>query len=154
MIQILKFTTHQRITGKESESESRFPEYSSEENQQGNNGETSEKQQESQEGNGREGNGKEGKEGDESLSSIQDSFSIEQKESFKKFNDWIKANAPRVSTMKEPFTIQQYLSIIKKGYDANRIQQLLADMHNWTDLHKKRVSAYLTLINWERREKT
>lgn len=87
-----------------------------------------------------------------SAAPIPDNFSIEQKESFKKFQTWIKENANRVAAMKEPFTIQQYLSLAEKGYDSVKIRELLADMHNWADLHKKRVSAYLTLINWQRRE--
>jgi hypothetical protein len=89
----------------------------------------------------------------QATTSIHEVFSVEQKESFKKFNDWIKKNTPRVASMKEPFTIPQYLSLVEKGYDGEKMKELLADMHNWSDLHKKRVSAYLTLINWQRREK-
>lgn len=90
--------------------------------------------------------------GDKSPIHPKELFSVEQKESFKKFNEWIKKNTPRVAAMKEPFTIQQYISLVEKGYNSDKIRELLADMHNWADLHKKRVSAYLTLINWQRRE--
>lgn len=79
-------------------------------------------------------------------------FSDEEKNLFKNFEEWIRINAPRVASMKEPFTIAQYVSLKKKNYDYSEIKQLLADMHNWADLHKKRVSAYLTLIKWKRRE--
>ena len=88
----------------------------------------------------------------EATASIPDVFTTQQKDSFLKFQNWIKDNATRVGKMKEPFTIQQYFSLIEKGYDSNKIRELLADMHNWTDLLKKRQSAYLTLINWQRRE--
>jgi hypothetical protein len=79
-------------------------------------------------------------------------FSEDQRSSFLKFTNWIKENAPRVAKMKEPFTIRQYLSVTGKGYKTVEIQQLLCDMHNWADLLKKRESAYLTFINWKRRE--
>lgn len=80
------------------------------------------------------------------------SYSDEEKILFKNFQDWIKKFAPRVGKMKEPFTIDQYLSLKNKEYKVERIRELLTDMHNWADLHKKRVSAYLTLLNWKRRE--
>jgi hypothetical protein len=80
------------------------------------------------------------------------SFSIEQKESFIKFQTWIKENTPRVGEMKEPFTIDQYFKLIKNGYNSENIRKLLAAMHNWKPLLTKNLSAYLTLIRWN--EKT
>jgi hypothetical protein len=153
VIQVINFTTHQRITGKESESESKFPPYSPEGKQQGNNGEANENQLGEQEGKGKEGKGK-GMDGEISPSSISQDleFTEDQRTSFLKFTNWIKENAPRVAKMKEPFTIRQYLSVTGKGYKTVEIQQLLCDMHNWADLLKKRESAYLTFINWKRRE--
>lgn len=148
VIQITKFTDHQRITGKESETQSRFPEYKEEENQSGNNGETMGKHLGEQEGKGKEGKGKEGKEETASPESPPQSFSIEQKESFKKFEQWILENAPRVAKMKEPFTIAQYLGLPKKGFSPDDIRKTLAAMHNWTPLLTKNISAYLTLIKW------
>ncbi len=71
---------------------------------------------------------------------------------FKNFQTWIDINAPRVGQMTEPFTFIQYMTLKEKGYDSFKIRELLTDMHNWKDLHKKRVSAYLTLLNWKRRE--
>lgn len=79
-------------------------------------------------------------------------YSDQENESFKQFQLWINLNAPRVASMQEPFTIAQYVSLIEKKYNGQRIKELLTDMHNWADLHKKRVSAYLTLLNWKRRE--
>lgn len=66
-IEIPAFTRHQRITGKEAETPSRFPELHSiaddgcTGDQSGNNGETTGKHPVSLEGKGREGSGKEGK---------------------------------------------------------------------------------------------
>lgn len=151
VIQITNFTTHQRITGKESETDSVFPEYTEEEKQRGNNGETLEKQLGAQEGKGRE---KERKGKDEAASpeSPPKSFSIEQKESFEKFEQWILTNAPRVAKMKEPFTISQYLSLPKKGFSPEDIRKTLAAMHNWTPLLTKNISAYLTLVKWNSKQ--
>lgn len=58
VIKVLNFTIHQRITGKESESESKFPDYVEVKKQLGSNGETSGKHLGEQEGNRKEGNGK------------------------------------------------------------------------------------------------
>jgi hypothetical protein len=151
VIQITNFTTHQRITGKESETDSVFPAYSEEGKLLGNNGETFEKQL-GLLGKEKEGN-KEWKGKDESASPQPDPiFSIEQKESFIKFQTWIKENTPRVGEMKEPFTIDQYFKLIKNGYNSENIRKLLAAMHNWKPLLTKNLSAYLTLIKWN--EKT
>lgn len=79
-------------------------------------------------------------------------FTDDERESFRNFQEWIEKFAPRVGKMKEPFTINQYLALKEKGWSTVKIRELLADMHNWADLHKKRVSAYLTLLNWKRRE--
>jgi hypothetical protein len=61
VIQIINFTTHQRITGKESETDSRFPAITEGEKQQGNNGETMGVYPGAQEGKGKEGKGRERK---------------------------------------------------------------------------------------------
>lgn len=79
-------------------------------------------------------------------------YSVEQKESFKKFEQWILDNTPRVAKMKEPFTIAQYLSLAKKGFTFDRIRTTLADMHNWTPLLTKNQSAYLTLTKWTKKD--
>lgn len=152
VIQITNFTTHQRITGKESETDSRFPEVPEGEKQWGNNGETTEKQLGAQEGKGKEGKGKEGKGVAASPQPDLTVYSDDKKASFMTFQQWILTNAPRVAQMKEPFTIAQYLSLSKKGYDGAKIRALLADMHNWEPLLKKNVSAYLTLTKWKRNE--
>lgn len=73
-------------------------------------------------------------------------------ESFTKFQNWILDNAPRVAKMKEPFTISQYLSLVKKGFTPEKIRTTLADMHNWTPLLTKNQSAYLTLTKWTKKD--
>lgn len=78
-------------------------------------------------------------------------YTPDQENSFKKFQEWIGANAPQVARMVEPFTIDQYLSVAVK-YKSQDIRALLAQMHNWKDLCKKNRSAYYTLMNWKRRE--
>ena len=78
-------------------------------------------------------------------------YSKEQIESFKRFQDWIKENAPRVAKMKEPFTIKQYFSLDKEGYNGESIKNLLMNMHNYKPLDKN-ISAYRTLTNWHKRE--
>lgn len=59
--------------------------------------------------------------------------------------------APRVEQMKEPFTIEQYISI-KTQYQSDSIRELLLQMHNWEPLLRKNRSAYLTILNWKRRD--
>lgn len=79
-------------------------------------------------------------------------FSDQEKESFVKFQNWILNNAPRVAQMDEPFTIEQYLSPRIRQHNADELKLLLEQMHNWKDLLKKNVSAYKTLLTWQRRE--
>ncbi len=151
VIQITNFTTHQRITGKESETDSRFPEFTGEEKQQGNNGETIGEHPGRQEGKGREGKGKEG-EAASPEPTPEGIYPKEVLESFKKFQTWISENAPNVAKMKEPFTIDQYVKLTKKGIDPAEIRRLLASMHNYKPLLTKNLSAYLTLIKWNEKQ--
>lgn len=69
---------------------------------------------------------------------------------FKRFQDWVKKNAERVSKMKEPFTISQYIEV-KSKYKNEDVKQLLKEMHNYTPLLSKNQSAYLTLLSWLKR---
>jgi uncharacterized protein YdaU (DUF1376 family) len=71
---------------------------------------------------------------------------------FLKFNDWLKNNAPSVLKMKEPITEEQLQKL--KLYDKKVIGDILIAMHNKKDLTKKYTSAYLTLINWVKRNNT
>lgn len=84
-----------------------------------------------------------------------------EKDSFKRFQDWIKEHAPRVALMKKPFTITEYLKIKKtllsdrfpQGADAGKkfMCELLTSMENWEPLYKNR-SAYLTFTKWAKRD--
>jgi len=72
-------------------------------------------------------------------------------ELFKKFNDWLSKNAPRVQQMKQPLTIDEY-SKLRAKLSKGTLSKLLIAMQNRADLLKKYVSAYLTILNWSTRE--
>lgn len=68
---------------------------------------------------------------------------------FLKFNDWLKENAPNVLKLKEPISEAQYLKL--KEFDRTIIKETLISMHNFKNLTKNYVSAYITLTNWIKR---
>jgi hypothetical protein len=73
-------------------------------------------------------------------------------ENYKRFFDWAytKGNAPRVMAMEKPITADEYDKLYNEiGKDA--IFQQVQAMENYKDLHKKNVSAYLTIRNWHNR---
>lgn len=69
---------------------------------------------------------------------------------FADFEKWISVEAPRVSKMKEPFTVDQYYKI-KAEYRIEDVQRIILQMHNYKKLST--ISAYLTCLNWLRRDK-
>lgn len=75
---------------------------------------------------------------------------------FEKFNNWLQTNAPRVLKMKEPITIEQY-KLLKEEFNDGaqklRLFETFKAMHNWADLTKKNVSAYLTTLKWLEKDK-
>jgi len=73
-------------------------------------------------------------------------YTPEQTERFSFFNLWIMANAKRVSEMKEPFTIDQFIKL-KEDFTNEQIQDYLTRMHNHSKL-KNNISAYLTFRKW------
>jgi hypothetical protein len=77
-------------------------------------------------------------------------YTDEQKNLFQCFQKWIIENAPRVNELKNTFTISEYLKLVKI-YDKEKIKDIFIRMHNYKDLTKKYVSAYLTAINWLKR---
>ena len=77
--------------------------------------------------------------------------SEEDQARFRGFENWILANAPRVAEMNQPFTIDQYI-LLRDKIPIDRIKDLLQRMANYAHLTKKNVSAYLTIINWEKRD--
>ncbi len=72
---------------------------------------------------------------------------------FEKFEKWIEVNASNVGKLGEPFTEKQFLKL-KKQYGVGIMQDMLLRMHNWKDLRKKNTSAYLTFLNWVKKEKS
>lgn len=66
---------------------------------------------------------------------------------FIRFEKWILENAPDVSKMKQPFTETEYFKI-KEKHPAEKIVQVLKDMHNKVNLTKNYKSAYLTASKW------
>ena len=72
--------------------------------------------------------------------------------SFKNFQEWIKKNTPRVNQLKEPITIDQFFKL-KQKLSKETVQKLLTAMQNYKPLLTKSISAYLTILNWSKREK-
>ena len=73
-------------------------------------------------------------------------------ENYKKFFDWAytQKNAIRVMSMEKPLTADEYDKLFTDiGKDA--IFHQVQAMENYKDLHKKNVSAYLTISNWHKR---
>ena len=68
---------------------------------------------------------------------------------FDDFNKWIDVNAPRVAKMDEPFTRDQYYTILR-DYRLEDVKHTLESMHNYKKLSTR--SAYLTCRNWLRRD--
>jgi hypothetical protein len=76
---------------------------------------------------------------------------LEEKELFKQFQEYLNKNAPRVTKMQQPITIEEYLKLRKK-VDKAVIKKVLRAMDNRADLLKKNLSAYKTILNWSERE--
>lgn len=73
-------------------------------------------------------------------------------ENYKKFFDWAytQKNAIRVMSMEKPLTADEFDKLYTDiGKDA--IFHQVQAMENYKDLHKKNVSAYLTISNWHKR---
>ena len=71
---------------------------------------------------------------------------------FKTFIEWIDKNAPRVSQMKQPFTISEYINLLEDYKNKNQVADLLKAMHNYQPLLTKNINANLTFRNWMKRE--
>jgi phage FluMu protein gp41 len=80
-------------------------------------------------------------------------YSSDDQVLFTAFTEWIHKHAPTVGKMEEPFSIDQYLKLKKKGFTREQTQAYLIKMHNYKPLTKKNRSAYLTLLNWDRMQK-
>lgn len=88
---------------------------------------------------------------DERKSGKPETHSQEDLNLFKKFQEFIKTDAPNVAKMKEPFTIDQFKSSLQK-FGRDKLKDIVIKMHNWKPLLQKNVSAYLTLNNWSKKE--
>lgn len=66
---------------------------------------------------------------------------------FKRFLEFIETNAPTVNKMTEPFTEKQFFDL-KKLHPAQKIAEILQDMHNYKPLLRKNKSAFLTAKKW------
>jgi hypothetical protein len=77
-------------------------------------------------------------------------YSEELQKEFSIFLAWLKKNAPRVGKMSEPITIDQYQEVRQLKKEA--VAKTLRAMQNYKPLTSKNVSAYLTLINWIKRD--
>jgi hypothetical protein len=84
--------------------------------------------------------------------SMDGAYGSSERDEFVKFEKWLKEKAFRVTQMKSPFTIQQYFELKQKDYPRDIILNVLQAMHNRKDLLSKNISAYLTLLNWIKRE--
>lgn len=100
------------------------------------------------EGHGRDKTNKENKEED---SVFAPEYSQEDKDKFKAFEEWILKNAPKVAKMKEPFTIGQHVKL-RNNLPKEQVKDLLLAMQNYGPLLKKNDSAYLTILNWAKRD--
>lgn len=78
-------------------------------------------------------------------------YTPEEESFFKNFQTFIKESAPNVGKMKEPFTIDQYLKI-RKDYSKEAIKEMILKMHNYKPLVQKNICAYLTFINWSKKD--
>ena len=75
----------------------------------------------------------------------------EQLVSFKNFEAFIVKDAVNVSKMKEPFKIDEFFKL-KENFSSNQIKDLILKMHNYKPLLQKNNSAYLTFLNWSKKD--
>lgn len=74
----------------------------------------------------------------------------EPSDEFKHFLAWIDKNAPSVAALRDPFTEDQF-NRLRESFTADQVRDILLQMHNRPDLAKKYRSAYLTALNWLKR---
>lgn len=68
-------------------------------------------------------------------------------ETLKKFDGWIKANAPYVYANLEPLTEKEFESLRDK-YNSKQIADTIEQIENRKDLRKRYKNLYRTLLNW------
>ena len=82
----------------------------------------------------------------------ENTYSEEQKIIFSKFNEWINCHTSRINKLPKPFTINECLTL-HKFYKPQDVKEYLYKMENWEPLLKKEHSAYLTILNWLKKDK-
>jgi hypothetical protein len=78
-------------------------------------------------------------------------FTEKEKTDFLNFENWISKHADRVGKMKDPFEPEQFIRL-SQAYSIEQIKNTILKMHNYKPLHEKNISAYLTFLNWIKRE--
>lgn len=73
--------------------------------------------------------------------------SEERSEALKKFDEWIKRNAPYVYSNLSPLTEKEFESL-KEKYTSKQIADTIEQIENRKDLRKKYTCLYRTLLNW------
>ena len=68
-----------------------------------------------------------------------------------KFIGELKEQYPRVMSMNEPLTYEQCTKLVNNN-SKDQIRDILSRMENYENLHKNCHSAYLTALNWLKRE--
>lgn len=68
-------------------------------------------------------------------------------DSYNKFNEWCKKEAPSVLKLKRPITRDEFYRL-KERYGTQKMCEYLEKMDNWAPLTKRCTSAYKTVINW------
>ena len=68
-----------------------------------------------------------------------------------KFIGELKEQYPRVMSMKAPLTYEQCTKLVN-NYSKDQIRDILSRMENYENLHQNCHSAYLTALNWLKRE--
>jgi hypothetical protein len=94
------------------------------------------------------------KENDDVESDVSTAHAPELIESFDRFNEWLKAEAPRVTQIKNQITIEQFQKLKTAFPDMKLPAKTLKAMHNYKPLTSKYVDTYLTLKKWMEKEST
>lgn len=69
-------------------------------------------------------------------------------EDFKKFNEWLKEKAQRVTQLKNQISINDFKKLKEQYPDMKTPAKILIAMHNYKPLTSKYVDVYLTLKKW------
>lgn len=69
-------------------------------------------------------------------------------EDFKKFNEWVKEKAHRVTQLKNQISIDEFKKLKEQYPDMKTPAKILIAMHNYKPLTSKYVDVYLTLKKW------